>query len=113
VFRIAFAPDVHTAHRNPTTPGDLLRDAYRRGRRRANVAWRLGRERPGVSIAASTLRSAPWGFVRAWRSGSRRERAVLIPALLLLPMAALAYATGAVSHDVSPGSLVRSGRSGG
>jgi GT2 family glycosyltransferase len=101
VFPVVFAPDVATAHRNPTTLGDLLRDTYRRGRRRARVMGQLGRRRAGIVIAASTLRGAPWGLADAWRSASRRERAALLPAALLVPIAALAYAAGAVAHDVS------------
>lgn len=101
VVPVTFAPDVSTAHRNPRAVRELLCDAYRRGRRRAYVTERLGRPRSGVAIAVATLRAAPWGFPEAWRVASRRQRLRLLPVVLLLPIVALAYAAGAVRHELA------------
>lgn len=106
--QIAFARDVRTAHRNPTQAGDLLRDVYDRGRRRA-AAQTLLRGRPeGLSVAFSVLRGVPWGLPEACWDARRGRLATVLKACLLLPVAASAYAAGAVAFAVS-GRLSRQG----
>lgn len=97
---VVFAPDVRTAHRNPTAPGDLLHDVFRRGLRRARTNAQLGGGRPGLRVAIETLRGVPWGLRLAWADASWAERRMLLRAAVLVPPAAFAYAAGALAHDV-------------
>jgi hypothetical protein len=103
VLPVAFAPDVRTAHRNPTDVGELLGDAFRRGRRRARASAQLGVRRSGLRVAIETQRGAPWGVPHAWREGSWAHRATVTTAALLVPLTAAAYVAGALAHELARG----------
>lgn len=93
---IAWEPGVRTAHRHPRRVAVLLADQYRRGARMAGAWGRLQGPRPG-QVAADALRRLPPDVKRAWRSADRKDRPWIAAASLLLPVAALAYAAGALA----------------
>ncbi len=95
---IVWAPPVRTAHRHPATPGELLLDELRRGRRnmRENAHGEgvgLGRE---LSRALFDVPRAAW---RSWDATPPEERRRLARGLPWLVPAALARATGAILGD--------------
>lgn len=92
---IAWEPAVRTAHRHPRRVTALLADQYRRGARMAASWGRLQGPRPR-QVAADALRRLPADIERAWRSADRKDRPWIAAASLLLPVAALAYAAGAL-----------------
>lgn len=93
--RPAWAPEVRTAHRNPTSPAALLREHRARGARTARAYTRLDGLPQGRRVAINALTRwlpALWLGLRAtgptagWR---------ILPAAALTPLAAAAYAWGA------------------
>lgn len=97
--RPVWAPEVRTAHRNPTTPVTLVRDQCARGARAARTYTRIyglpGARRVALDALSRWLPSL-WlglrstGFTIGWR---------LLPAVALTPLAAVAYAWGAWRSD--------------
>jgi glycosyltransferase involved in cell wall biosynthesis len=92
---IGWEPAVRTAHRHPRHLAALLVDQYRRGAR-SSAAWaRLQGPTPRF-VAINALRRVPGGVATAWRSAGAGERLWIAAASPLLPLAALAYAAGAL-----------------
>lgn len=94
---IAWEPAVRTAHRHPRRLAGLLADQYRRGARSARAWARLHGPDPGA-VAANALRRVPEGARMAWRGAGPEDHLWIAAASLLLPMAALAYAAGALGE---------------
>lgn len=94
---IAWAPEVRTAHRHPTSLPALLADHHRRGTL-AHRAWRDLREHEGGRrVAGRILRRLPRSLATAWRAAAgRREKAWIAASAPLLPLATAAYALGAL-----------------
>lgn len=92
---IAWVPEVRTAHRHPRGLAALLRDQVRRGARSAR-AWRVLGRHGGREVAADALRRVPASARGAWRAAEPGDRAWIALAIALLPVAALAYAWGAL-----------------
>ena len=94
---IVWAPEVRTAHHHPTGLFELLRDQFRRGARSA-LAWkRLQGPRP-IQVAVNAFQRLPAGARLAWRAAMRGERKWVTAAVVLLPIAATAYAAGCIAH---------------
>ncbi|HEX8206662.1 MAG TPA: hypothetical protein VF587_11445, partial [Solirubrobacteraceae bacterium] len=95
--RIAERDDVVTAHRYPGAPLELVRDQWRRGVRQARARAAVGLHERRRRLPYDTLRSA-WRAVRgAARVPDPEERRRLLHGWPLVPVAALAYACGALA----------------
>jgi glycosyltransferase involved in cell wall biosynthesis len=96
MFPIAWAPDVRTAHRYPTSLPSLLADQFARGARTARALEELTGIRHDWIVAGQTLKNAPYCWERSWRASTSAQRRRLLGALPLVPPAALAYSFGAL-----------------
>ncbi len=92
---IAWRPAVRTAHAHPRSLGALLRDQYRRGGRSA-ATWRTLGGPSARTVALAALRRLPSTVAAAWRAAAPHERRWIASATPLLPLAACAYALGAL-----------------
>lgn len=93
---IVWAADVRTAHRHPLTLRGLVADQFRRGARAAR-AWRQLNGPSPERVAMNALRRAPRQLRISWRHAERGQRMRIAMAALLVPLAATAYAAGALS----------------
>jgi hypothetical protein len=110
---VLHAPDVVTAHRNPTGPRALLRDQYMRGVRQARARRASGQPRAGLAVArvaVGNLRQARRHLRRVEASEHRRRLSSGWP---LLGPAAAAYAAGALAATAAEPRRRRKDRSGG
>lgn len=89
-----FASDVLTAHPHPRRLEELIRDQFRRGRRMATFHSNEGTLEPS-DVALNAVKRMPADLTRALRGTPPGERLRLAPAVPLVLVAALAYATGA------------------
>jgi hypothetical protein len=90
---------VRTVHLNPTRLGALLRDRWHRGRR-AVLAWHeLGARRP-KSIARIAFAEIPLIIGLSRRAVEPQDRLRAFASWALLPVAALAFALGALTAPV-------------
>jgi glycosyltransferase involved in cell wall biosynthesis len=96
MFPIAWAPDVRTAHRYPTTFPSLIADQFARGRQAAKALEELTGIRHDWIVAGEMLKTAPYHWERSWRASTSAVRRRLLGALPLVPPAALAYSLGAL-----------------
>jgi glycosyltransferase involved in cell wall biosynthesis len=92
---IAWRPEVRTAHAHPRSLGALLRDQYRRGGRSA-ATWRALGGPSARTVAFRALGRLPSTVSAAWRAAAPSERWWIASATPLLPLAAGAYAAGAL-----------------
>jgi glycosyltransferase involved in cell wall biosynthesis len=90
----AWAPDVVCAHRYPTRPGEMLRDQYSRGRRRAAMR-RITGEKFTWRIPRSALRNIRRSIEQARLASDPVERRRLLRARALVYAGGAAYAVGA------------------
>ncbi len=102
--RTVLAADAITAHRYPTEPTAMLRDAFRRGRLQARMQGAIeGRGPRNLEVAVRGPLSVPRALLIATRS-PRRERVALLRAFPLLVAGSLAYTAGALTaSDTSQG----------
>ena len=114
-YPIVKAPDVRTAHRYPTTPAAMFRDAFRRGRLQATMLGRIdGRARPrSFLVTARAVLNVPHALQFAWNApnGSRSRHLGAWP---LIAAGGAAYAAGALTTVLRPyptGPMPSSGRS--
>jgi len=95
--RTVFAADLLTAHRYPTEPRLLLRDAFRRGRLQAGMQGAIeGRGPRNLRVAVR----GPLGIIRSVEVSARTpmsERAPLLRALPLAMAASVSYTIGALT----------------
>jgi hypothetical protein len=98
---IAWVPAVRTAHQHPLTCTALTADQFRRGRRSV-AAWQNLRGPRRLTVAANALLRAPGGLLRAWRAAEPGDRRWVAATSLFLPLAALAYAAGALRGVQAP-----------
>lgn len=102
-YPIVKAPDVRTAHRYPTTPVAMFRDAFRRGRLQATMLGRIdGRVRPrSFLVAARAVLNVPYALRFAWNApnGSRSRGLEAWP---LVAVGGAAYAAGALTTVLRP-----------
>jgi glycosyltransferase involved in cell wall biosynthesis len=91
---VAWAPDVRTVHRHPAGPGQLLRDQYVRGRRRALALAELAPARARRTLLGHGAANVRQALRQARRASSPEERDLLMRSRALLVPAALAYVTG-------------------
>jgi glycosyltransferase involved in cell wall biosynthesis len=89
---IVWAPEVRTAHANPTRLGALLRDQYTRGRR-SRVYERLGTP---AMLQITLLKEPRKALAQARRTVEPHERCRLIAAWPLVPLASVAFSAGLV-----------------
>ena len=103
VHPIVKAPDVRTAHRYPTTPAAMARDAARRGRLQATMLGQIdGRARPrSFLVAARAVLNVPHALRFAWNAPNG-VRADLLRASPLVVAGGAAYAAGALTTIVRP-----------
>ena len=95
---IWFSPDVRTAHRNPRTTVEMIRDHHRRGRRVVTASLSTGQPIPpstplraAVGLPIQTVGSVADVVAAVWRNGGRYDRIRLI---LALPWVVLAVTAG-------------------
>ncbi len=93
---IVWEPAVRTAHRHPRTLDALLRDQRQRGRR-STAAWRRLGGPTATAIATNAVRRMPASLRAAWRYAERGDRRFVLASAPLMPLAALAYAAGALA----------------
>lgn len=99
---IEWEPAVRTAHRNPVTLRGLLHDQFRRGARIAR-AWRsLGGPGP-IRVAWNAIQRVPKQAKSARAFVEPASREAMQKATLLLPLAAVAYALGALCSGMKRG----------
>jgi len=97
-----WAPEVRTAHRNPTSPAALVRDHCARGARAARAYTRINGLPEGRRVALNALgRWLPCLRLGLRSTGPAAGWRVL-PAAGLTPLAAAAYAWGAWRSDRLP-----------
>ena len=99
---IVAADDVRTAHRYPTEPSAMLRDAYRRGRLQAAMLGKITDSRPQSLRVASR---GPRNVLRSlWCIGRMQppERTRLLRAWPLVVIGGVVYAAGALSASWRP-----------
>jgi len=90
---LAWVPEVRTAHVHPSTLPDLLRDQFRRGGRMVTTLKLLmGRSRRAM-VARNSLVRTLGSLKLAWRA---QERNRLLAVACVMPLAAAAYALGAL-----------------
>lgn len=100
--RTVLAVDAATAHRYPTTPAAMLRDAFRRGRLQAAMQGAI--EGKGPSQLRVAVR-APLGVIRSVAISGRAPgptRARMLRALPLVVAGSVAYTAGALSATSGP-----------
>ena len=91
------AMDAVTAHRYPTEPSTMVRDAFRRGRLQARMQGAIeGREPRNFKVALRGPLSVPRALLISARS-PRGERGTLLRALPLLVAGSVAYTAGALT----------------
>lgn len=95
IVDIEWAPEVQTRHRHPRRLGELVRDQFGRGARAA-AAWAILGGRRRAYVAADAFRRLPSCLGTAWRAAERAQRPWISAAVPLLPVAAAAYAAGAL-----------------
>jgi glycosyltransferase involved in cell wall biosynthesis len=93
---IRWAPDVRAAHRHPTNLIALLSDQYRRGVGIAHALYEIRGTPHHWGIAWDNLVGVPRFIKDTWLGVDPQYRRRLIGASLLLPLAAPAYALGAL-----------------
>lgn len=94
---IAWADDVRTAHRHPVRLRDLLREQASRGGRALLALRALGRETTGLRVARYAVFDLPAKVGLCWRLAGPVERRGIVVAAPALGLAALAFASGALS----------------
>jgi glycosyltransferase involved in cell wall biosynthesis len=95
------AADALTAHRYPTEPRAMLRDAFRRGRLQARMQGAIeGRGPQNLRVAVRGPLSLPRALLIAARSPSG-ERSALLRAFPLLVAGSLAYTAGALTTSAT------------
>jgi glycosyltransferase involved in cell wall biosynthesis len=95
--RTVLAAGALTAHRYPTEPHTMLRDAFRRGRLQAQMQGAIeGRGPQNLRVAVRGPLSVPRSLLIAARS-PRGERSTLLRAMPLLIAGSLAYTAGALT----------------
>lgn len=92
---IEWAPEVQTRHRHPRRLGELLHDQFRRGARAA-AAWAILGGRRRAYVAVDAFLRLPSCLGTAWRAAERAQRPWISASVPLLPVAAAAYAAGAL-----------------
>ena len=95
-LRPMLAPEVRTAHLNPTSPAELMRDQWERGTRAAHVRRQLTGLRRARWALAHALLNVPAAMSQTLRTRDRDERRRLLGAWPLLPLGSLAYTAGAI-----------------
>lgn len=93
--RPAWAPDVRTVHRSPTSIAGFLQDQYGRGRRAAD-AWQAIAGRTRRDVARASLARVWMIWSQAPRLIERRHVASLALAFPLIAAGAVSYGLGAM-----------------
>jgi glycosyltransferase involved in cell wall biosynthesis len=93
---IAWAPEVRSAHHNPTTFLSLLRDQYSRGGRMAKTLERLTGKSRRQLVALDAFTRTPSLVHLAWKATQDSERLYMVEAAILMMPATIAYALGAL-----------------
>lgn len=93
---IEWAAEVRTAHRQPTSFYELIRDQYARGRRMAQALEKLTGRPCERFVARNGLWRVPSCMAWSWLASKPRDRQRLMKAWLLIPSAAAAYSLGAL-----------------
>lgn len=99
--RIVVSDEVITAHRYPSTPLALLRDQWKRGIRQARARAAVGLHERRRRLPLDTLSNARRALRSAARAPDPVERRRLLHGWPLVPVAALAYAGGALAALVA------------
>lgn len=99
--RIVVSDEVVTAHRYPGQPLALVRDQFERGIRQARARAAVGLHKRRRRLALDTLRNARRAMRGAARAPDPAERRRLLHGWPLIPVAALAYAGGALAALVA------------
>jgi len=95
-LRPLLAPEVRTAHLNPASAGELVRDQRVRGARAAHVRGQVpGLRRIRWALVHAFL-NVPAAMMQTLRTRDRDERRRLLAAWPLLPLGSLAYTAGAL-----------------
>ncbi len=94
--QIEWAPDVRTAHRQPTGLRELVRDQYARGRRMAQALEKISGIPHERTVASNALRRVPDCLAWSWLASAPRDRWRLVRAWRLVPLASAAYSLGAL-----------------
>lgn len=94
-----WVPAVRTVHRTPTRLGWLLADQFARGRLSAR-AWRSLARVPRARVAWGAVQRVPMIMRLSWRAVDAADRSRVVAAWAILPLAALAYALGALTGGV-------------
>jgi glycosyltransferase involved in cell wall biosynthesis len=100
--RIAWSPDIVSAHRYPTDPGSVIRDSFRRGRLQAATRGaRLGTGPSSTRIAFWGLVGSAYALQIALRTKPPRRRKLLKAWPLVVP-GSLAFSAGALTARFRP-----------
>jgi hypothetical protein len=94
--QVAWAPDVRTTHLYPPSPGDLLRDAYRRGQLRTVAERELGRTGTTAIVVQTFTQIALCRRIAAAAPDPAERRRLRRSWPLLLP-GSIVYAAGVLT----------------